>query len=170
MFIYAFSLALKNKKKDHILYDISSFKLDKLRYYELDLFNLKLEFATQAQIKKVGLKKTFMGKLRNFYYKRRWRFKDFKIVKIPAKEEYYSKYNPNIFNCKTLRYYSGYFQNEKYFSDVGKDVRQAFIFPDFRENVEENKKMLEKIKNSNSVFLHVRRGDYKNESWVKIKY
>ena len=57
MFIYAFSLALKNKKKDHILYDISSFKLDKLRYYELDLFNLKLEFATQAQIKKVGLKK-----------------------------------------------------------------------------------------------------------------
>lgn len=57
MFIYAFSLALKNKKKDRILYDISSFKLDKLRYYELDLFNLKLEFATQAQIKKVGLKK-----------------------------------------------------------------------------------------------------------------
>ena len=57
MFIYAFSLALKNKKKDHILYDISSYKYDNLRSYELDLFNLKLEFATQAQIKKVGLKK-----------------------------------------------------------------------------------------------------------------
>ena len=166
MFIYAFSLALKNKKKDRILYDISSYKYDNLRSYELDLFNLKLELATEEQIEKVRPKKTFLGKLRNSYYKRRWRFKDFKIVKMPAIEEYYSKYNPNFFDCKTLRYYSCYFQNEKYFSDVEEDVRQAFIFPDFRENIEENKKMLEKIKNSNSVFLHVRRGDYKGINWV----
>ena len=166
MFIYAFSLALKKLKKDKILYDISDFEFDEHRNCELDLFNLELEFATFEQIKKVKPAKTFFGKLKNSYYKRRWRFEGFKIVKKPAREEDYSKYNPDILKCKTLRYYKGYFQNEKYFFDIKEEVRKAFTFPDFRENIEENKKILEKIKSSNSVFLHIRRGDYKKEGWV----
>jgi hypothetical protein len=52
----------------------------------------------------------------------------------------------------------GYFQSEKYFVDVATDVQDEFCF---REDVPEPYRELHKeIRENNSVFIHVRRGDY----------
>ena len=53
---------------------------------------------------------------------------------------------------------SGFFIEEKYYSKVLDDVKKRFVFPEFNE--EHNKKYAELITNSNSVSIHVRRGDY----------
>ena len=62
----------------------------------------------------------------------------------------------NYTNC----YLEGYFQSEKYFSNIEAAIRDSFIF---RKEKDDNVKKWEKyIKNAgqNSVSIHVRRGDY----------
>lgn len=55
-------------------------------------------------------------------------------------------------------YLEGYWGSEKYFKNIADIIRQDFTFksePDW-----ENKKLIEKIKNSTSISIHIRRGDY----------
>ncbi|MGM9978891.1 MAG: alpha-1,2-fucosyltransferase [Clostridium sp.] len=51
----------------------------------------------------------------------------------------------------------GYWQNENYFKDIREELLKDFYY---KINDEKNLKIQEKIKNTNSVSLHVRRGDY----------
>lgn len=51
-----------------------------------------------------------------------------------------------------------YFQNEKYFINIADDIRKEFTLK--QELSFKAKEILQKIENSNSVSLHVRRGDY----------
>ena len=69
-----------------------------------------------------------------------------------------SKYDGTFLNTKKFCIISGYFQNEKYFKSVSDLVVKDFTFPDFDES--ENIQIAAKIKNTNSVSIHVRRGDY----------
>lgn len=55
-------------------------------------------------------------------------------------------------------YLDGYWQSEKYFIDVAEDIRREFQVP--TEPDETNKRMLELIRTTESVCLHIRRGDY----------
>lgn len=55
-------------------------------------------------------------------------------------------------------YLWGLFQNEKFFSKYRKEILKAFRFKDNMSK--KNKELAKKIKNSNAVSLHVRRGDY----------
>lgn len=52
----------------------------------------------------------------------------------------------------------GYFQKESYFKEFENAIRKAFVFKDALTG--ENADLAAKIKNSNSVSVHVRRGDY----------
>lgn len=52
----------------------------------------------------------------------------------------------------------GYWQNEIYFEDMLPELRNQFAFPDFTE--EGNRQLAEKIRKTNSVSIHIRRGDY----------
>ena len=54
----------------------------------------------------------------------------------------------------------GYWQNEKYFLDIENKARQALSFR--KPIVARAARLQEEIQNSNSVFIHVRRGDYIN--------
>ena len=67
-------------------------------------------------------------------------------------------FDENMFNIKAPAYIKGYFQNEKYFNDV-----REILIKDFKLTAKlnrANKKMLEMIKNTESVAVHFRRGDY----------
>lgn len=63
-------------------------------------------------------------------------------------------------------YLTGYFQSEKYFKDIEEKVRHTYVFTDkiwdglLRETVQKIKGYQNQIKNTISVSLHVRRGDY----------
>ena len=55
-------------------------------------------------------------------------------------------------------YLWGLFQNEKYFKKYRKEILKAFRF---KENMsDKNKQLVKSIQNSNSVAVHIRRGDY----------
>ena len=55
-------------------------------------------------------------------------------------------------------YLSGYWQNEKYFDDIRKEICTCFVFPDDLD--EKKKNLLKTIQNDNSVGIHIRRSDY----------
>lgn len=55
-------------------------------------------------------------------------------------------------------YIDGYWQSEKYFQDIGDEVRKTFHFSEFAE--QENIQLEQIIRERQSVSLHVRRGDY----------
>lgn len=67
-------------------------------------------------------------------------------------------YDGNFSSIPDNAYLIGYFQSEKFFSPFEEEIRKSFEFP---ESISDrNKEISEKIKNSNSVSVHVRRGDY----------
>ncbi len=55
-------------------------------------------------------------------------------------------------------YLWGLFQNEKYFKKYRKEILKAFRFK--KDMSEKNKEMAKRIKKSNSIAVHIRRGDY----------
>mgnify|MGYP004451416805 CR=1 FL=1 len=56
-------------------------------------------------------------------------------------------------------YLSGYWQSEKYFIKIANQIRKDFAFP-----VLPNSSMHEEVMKSNTVSIHIRRGDYVNNS------
>ncbi|MCB0506791.1 MAG: alpha-1,2-fucosyltransferase [Bacteroidetes bacterium] len=67
-------------------------------------------------------------------------------------------FNPTYLQAKDNTYIKGNFQSEKYFIEIEEIIRKDFSFKIPLEN--ENKSISEKIQNSNSVSIHIRRGDY----------
>ena len=81
-------------------------------------------------------------------------FSDF-LCEKSRREESHEYYDYVLKSEK--KYFSGYWQNEKYFKDIENDVRNAFKFPELdKKNLELS--ML--IRNTQSVSVHIRRGDY----------
>ncbi len=73
-------------------------------------------------------------------------------------EEVMCLYQPNLFDVKSPAYIVGYFQSEKYFDSIKPQLQKDFQLT--KSLNEANKKILEKIKNTNSVSIHFRRGDF----------
>ena len=112
--------------------------------YELErIFNIKGIYCTPGE-KKVA---KVLGKIL------------YLTVKHPYKERPVDQY---IFNRKisamSFGFLKGYWQSEKYFKNAEGLIRQKLSFPEITDAV--NKETLQRIQSSNSVSLHVRRGDY----------
>lgn len=56
------------------------------------------------------------------------------------------------------KYIYGYFQSEKYFDNIKDIIKRDFTLWNILDN--DNKRILNDIKNNNSVSIHIRRGDY----------
>lgn len=68
------------------------------------------------------------------------------------------QFHPQIFNCSSEVYISGFWQCEKYFLDYADTIRKDFtIKPEFISGIND---LLNQVSGLNSVSLHVRRGDY----------
>jgi len=91
----------------------------------------------------------------------KWIFRKLKRVldlkKTYRVEEMEFRFDPS-FLSDTNKYYFGYWQNEGYFRDIADQIKQDFIFPKIVDI--ENETILQKITNTQSVSIHVRRGDY----------
>lgn len=64
-----------------------------------------------------------------------------------------------LIQSRGIRFYAGGWHSEKYFEGIKNTVRNTFQF-DLNKVGAENMKVLEQIKVSNSVSVHVRRGDF----------
>lgn len=109
------------------------------REYMLNVFNIKEDFANSIEI--LRLKKTFSIFSKRSYVIEKYFHFDLSILKITDNS-----------------YLEGNWQSEKYFKDIENIIRKDFVFK--KKPDEKNLSTIKKIMNSNSVSIHIRRGDY----------
>jgi hypothetical protein len=154
MFQYAFYKSLE-KRFHTVKADISEFKNYSLHNgFELEkIFDVQLQYSSTFENLILGNSNNIAGKI--------W-----KKVGLFAKFYYYEKnvggFDTFVFKNKKSTYYWGYWQNEQYFCDVTEQIKNDFIFKNSLNK--QNLQIKEMIENSNSVSIHVRRGDYLNNT------
>lgn len=145
MFQYAIGRNLALKNNTILKFDVSELEQDKLRNYELAVFNISGSIASRFTMMFIRLlNKRIISKILGQYY-----------LYIKQQGRYF---NEKILVKKGNIYLDGYWQSENYFKEIRNTIIEDFtikIKPD-----KKNKSMLEKIKNSNSICIHIRRGDY----------
>lgn len=156
MFQYATGRNLAILKNTELLIDTSF--LDKnpdgaytKRNLELNVFNLDLKIASQNDIEKfkINTSNKYTRTLqRNFPFL----FKNLYVAESGV------GYHKQFLNFRKNTYLDGFWQSEKYFDRIKSILFKEFI-PKEPLNTE-NIDWLDKIKASESISLHVRRGDY----------
>jgi hypothetical protein len=80
------------------------------------------------------------------------------VMRVKQVMESDLRYDEAYLHHKGNVWFSGYFQNEKYFSDISEDIRRDFTY--IRPVPRELQDVLDAIQRSESVSIHVRRGDF----------
>lgn len=158
MFQFAAGLALAAEFNSEFKIDLSFYndqpKTVTPREYELGYFVLDYKFADNDDLEKFNYYTKFP-----FKYSPKLQY----IYNLFAKRYIYKEKNANrfqndFFNLIGDFYLQGYWQSEKYFGKHHQLVRDSF---DYKEKAKgNNKKFLDQILNTESVSLHIRRGDY----------
>lgn len=156
MFQFAFYAALSEKFGERVKADISGFKNYGLHNgYELQrIFPVNLKYSSGWENFVLGGGSDIVSlKLRlrlgitvSSYYEQKGA----------------SYYDAAIFEDYSSTYYWGFWQNEKYFSEISDKIKASFSFESVLK--ERNAEMEQMIKGSNAISIHVRRGDYVNHS------
>lgn len=151
MFQYAFGKLLETKFNSSVFFDKSWFdqKFEGItpRDFGLDIFNISLHFIDSKQL---------------FFrdYQHSW----FKILKQKIKGKtvcnkiYEDSFSFEQIKLKKKYYLEGYWQNHEYYKGVRDKVAKEFLFPAFSNTKDNNLQNM--ICNSESVAVHIRRGDY----------
>lgn len=147
MFQYAAASAVAEKCNVPLKLDLSWFETSTDRNYALYPFNIKAEIIDSNK-KSLGLPVGDFAWLSNFF----------------------KKYSNNIFHESSFRFdpkinevgapatLNGYFQSEKYFRRIKNKIKSDFQLA--KEPEQKTLDVLDHIKNSEAICLHVRRGDY----------
>jgi hypothetical protein len=157
MFQYAFGYAVSRENKTLLSLDISGLDACKLRKYELNLFHIEQNIQIKTKhanlLKKVNsTKNTFLDKAYSRVLRYLLKFSDFYYQE---KKEFF--FDKQVFKLKADTYYYGYWQNEKYFKKYRDEILKIFYLKRIHSKT---KKYKHKIVNSESVSIHIRRGDY----------
>lgn len=158
MFQYAAARRLAYIRNTSIKLDVSWFENrennDTHRRYELHVFNIKETFASVEDVENFKEIKTnaFFGVLK----------KCMNAVNASRCSnrirEKYIQFNPAILELPDNVYLEGFWQSEKYFTDVEGIIRNEFTVKTAPD--ETNRQIAEAITNDESVSVHIRRGDY----------
>ncbi len=151
MFQYAAARQLAHHHNTDLFLDVTRVASYSLREYELDVFKINAKIATPYLLKQVafslkdavrlGIRHFFSGETIIQYIKEQTPDFHEQVVSLPD----------NI--CL-----EGYWQSEKYFSEIVDIIRTEFSFVNPPSAI--NQELLEEICGYNSVSVHIRRGDY----------
>ena len=156
MFQYAAAKGLACKHNVEVKVDVSFLNTDPkgsytARKYELDIFNSAIKIATEDDLLKFNKRannKITRSLQRNFPA----------LFTYLLAAESGSNYNPAFQSYPKNTYLNGFWQSEKYFENYKEQIKTDFkltkVIP------KELQITLNNIQNSNSVSIHVRRGDY----------
>ena len=162
MFQYAFAYALSKKLNIETKLDLSWFEEVKThqnvtaRAFELNVFNIDYEAATKEDLSKV-IRTVKRTKAQRFLYNV-FKIKKYRQIGNCFVEMTMGEFNKKLLSSLDYFYYDGYFQHEKYFKDIREELLKVFSL-----NIpvdEQNQGVLDEILKTDSVSLHVRRGDY----------
>ena len=148
LFQYACAYAVSKASGIDLFVDLSSYDEYKVRNFELDKFNIQLKVANPDEFQDLNKKHFFRKTL----------YKDKKKT-----------FNPEILKIRHSAYLKGFWQSEKYFAHIRSEILELFSFKSF--DFLANKDILNKIKNTNSVCINLRLGDYvNNDTFRKIYF
>lgn len=161
MFQYAFyKRLLKENQSEEVLVDILHF----------DTYGIHNGFELESVFPIVVPKASKEDLLKVTRY-----IQDYKLSRIirkllPIKStEYIEKkdfiYDENCLHIKNDVFYEGYWQNSKYFDAFDEELRKDFTFS--QKLSSSNSSILDDIESSNSISIHIRRGDYLNNKLYK---
>ncbi len=150
LFQYAFYLSLKMKGSD-VKVDLSEYKNYKLHsgYVLKDYFNINIDSAKKNELKSIKTSTSFIF---------RHLFKGYRKKTHILESNYsqYSKYSHDV-------YLEGYWQTPKYFKGIEDILYETINF--YLEDNRDLEYYSQKIKSSNAVSVHIRGGDYVNNSF-----
>ena len=151
LFQYAVGRAVALDHKSPLKLDLTIFKTYKLHKYLLDQFVIQADIATENEIVKLkGRNNMLFSALRKASLIKR---------KSYFKEKRSSYFDASVFKNNCV-YLDGYWQNELYFSDIRELLLRELTSISSMSDL--GCAYLEGIKKSNSISLHVRRGNYLN--------
>lgn len=134
--------------------DGSAFRPGSPRAYGLDALNVEAPFLTPAEVGAIigpphGLGKRLHRIRRRFKIGYRWSW---------IREDRLSTVDPRILAAPPYTYIDGYWQSEKYFADIAETIRDDFRIESWVDP--RARAIAGQVLGSESVSLHVRRGDY----------
>lgn len=150
LFQYALGRNLALKHKTTLTLDVSSFKKDALRKYALDPFLLSQEVA----IENCGPINSILNSLggKSFF------FRNLIEKRLHYINESQFEFDSKILNSPDNSVLDGYWQSEKYFNSIeGALKRDLTLKNPFSKP---HQILLNEILTTNSISIHVRRGDY----------
>lgn len=157
MFQYAMARSLALRLGTGLKLDLTHYRNTSFRAFELGVFRLRYQEATTREIdlypvynipllRKVRRKLAAIGRPRYYYI------------------ENGLQYHPEVWSLSPDTYLKGYWHDERYFAGIEDILLKEFAFSvPLRDS---NKVYLDAISTTNSVSLHVRRGDYVNNKAV----
>jgi len=154
MFQYAFGRLLAVKNNAEVKFEFSGDKKDTRREYKLDKFNTSVQFAGPDEAKNLqypfGIVSRVIEKVKTIVLKR-----------------YNIGYEPGLLGRKN-GYLEGYWQSYKYLEPI-KDILAKELA--LKEPVDQkHKTILEKMRDTNSVCVQVRRGDYVTDPKTSLEH
>lgn len=155
MFQYALGLVCIENNLGQVKLDISGYEHvakhtpDTLRQFDLGAFQISIPVATKSEIVHIKYPLGIISKGYRFIVKKVFR-------------KYFMDYHPEIFtDINGNKYFDGFFQSEKYFSKMAPKVRKEFTLQ--KSFIDEDTlKFTALINQSDSISLHIRRGDVAN--------
>jgi hypothetical protein len=154
MFQYAAGRALAEQHNVELKLDTRDYRFYTFRNFELNNFNIIAEMASDDEISK------YLGRNRTKYL---MILKEVLWKKIPLKRnkvyfERHFHFDDKFFQLPDDIHINGYWQSEKYFKIIEPIIRNEYSFKNLPNDA--NLHILDKIQASNSVSIHIRRGDY----------
>jgi hypothetical protein len=149
LFQYAFGQSLKFLRTTDVRYKPH---FDSLidRKLELTQFELRLEVATEEEFQSILKQNNALFRRATNrilpYYKRL----------VVSEAQYH--FDPNLFKVPSTCIVDGYFQSEKYFAVISNTLRKQLVLEVPHD--EANQGWWKRIRESESVSVHIRRGDY----------
>ena len=150
-FQYATGRHLAHLNETELLLDASFLQTSTIhRNYELGAFNVASTIADEKILDSFhgtdfSTKERMLTQLISFGKNKKYKFNEY-------------GFNEHILELKGNYYLCGYFQSEKYFKSIADIIRNDLTLKnDFIPN---DKELIEKVVNTNSVSIHIRRGDY----------
>lgn len=154
MFQYAIGRHLAWLNNTKLYLDCSFYQTDYLRKYELSNFNIKASVLSDKKMTLMGINDYYkVNKIEKFIYQNIYQKPLSKIT-----ESSISNYQDLLKVYETDIYLEGYWQTENYFKNISEIIKEDFILkiPDKKHFYN----TLNIVNKSNSVSLHIRRGDY----------
>lgn len=171
MFQYAFAQELASIYNEEVCFDLSSYDTDKQRSLAITKFNVSeivnwedtVPVADRARISRDF--KCYRILQRIIRAIRQDDVKGKGLYNWYLKRGYYFNVDPYYYGVPLVQHDTkvayGYFQGEPYFQHCVSQIRRQFVVKDSLSPTNEEAELLERIKDTESVCVHIRIGDYK---------